>query len=66
MNKRKLYLPRGLDIPARLRPIVSETVATSAIHSGMGPAPPNSGIDQEWLAFGDLRSGPLWQRRTRR
>lgn len=31
MNKRKLYLPRGLDVPASLRPIVSETVTTSAI-----------------------------------
>src|SRR3546814_14504976 len=33
-------------------------------HSGMGPAPPNCGIDQEWLVFRDLRFGPLWQRRA--
>ena len=31
MNKRKLYLPRGLDVPASLKPIVSETVSTRAI-----------------------------------
>ena len=37
MNKRKLYLPRGLDIPASLRPIVSETVSTSAITRGWDP-----------------------------
>ncbi len=34
MNKRKLYLPRGLDVPASLRPIVSETVSTRAIARG--------------------------------
>ena len=37
MNKRKLYLPRGLDVPASLRPIVSETVSTSAITRGWDP-----------------------------
>lgn len=34
MNKRKLYLPRGLDVPASLQPIVSETVSTRAIARG--------------------------------
>ena len=34
MNKRKLYLPRGLDVPASLQPIVSETVSTRAITRG--------------------------------
>ena len=37
MNKRKLYLPRGLDVPPSLRPIVSETVSTSAITRGWDP-----------------------------
>ncbi|NML91754.1 Tn3 family transposase [Sphingobium sp. TB-6] len=37
MNKRKLYLPRGLDVPASLRPIVSETVSTGAITRGWDP-----------------------------
>jgi TnpA family transposase len=37
MNKRKLYLPRGLNIPATLRPIVSETVSLSAITQGWDP-----------------------------
>ena len=34
MSKRKLYLPRGLDVPASLKPIVSETVSTRAISRG--------------------------------
>jgi len=37
MNKRKLYLPRGLDVPASLVPIVSETVSTRAITRGWDP-----------------------------
>ncbi|RYE60053.1 MAG: Tn3 family transposase, partial [Hyphomicrobiales bacterium] len=37
MNKRKLCLPRGLDVPARLRPIVSETVPISAIAQSWEP-----------------------------
>ena len=37
MNKRKLYLPHGLDVPASLRPIVSETISTGAITRGWDP-----------------------------
>jgi TnpA family transposase len=37
MNKRKLYLPRGLDVPASLQPVVSETVSTNAITQGWDP-----------------------------
>ena len=34
LNRRKLYLPRGLDVPASLRPIVSETIPIRAITQG--------------------------------
>jgi TnpA family transposase len=34
MNKRKLWLPRGLDVPASLKAIVNETVSTRAIKNG--------------------------------
>ena len=37
MNKRRLYLPRGLDVPASLQSIVSETVSTRAITRGWDP-----------------------------
>lgn len=33
----ELYLPRGLNVPASLRPIVSETVSTGAITRGWDP-----------------------------
>jgi TnpA family transposase len=34
LNKRKPYLPRGLNVPPSLQPIVSETVSTRAIARG--------------------------------
>jgi TnpA family transposase len=34
LKKRKLYLPRGLDIPEMLRPCVAETVSRRAISRG--------------------------------
>lgn len=34
LHKRKLYLPRGIDVPVSLRSIVSETVSTRAITRG--------------------------------
>jgi TnpA family transposase len=34
MNKRKLWLPRGIDVPAGLKPIVNETVSTRSIKNG--------------------------------
>lgn len=34
LHKRKLYLPRGVDVPASLRSIVSETASTRAITRG--------------------------------
>ena len=37
LSTRKLYLPRGLDIPDSLRPIVSETVSVRAIAKGWDP-----------------------------
>jgi TnpA family transposase len=37
LKDRKLYLPRGLDIPARLRPIARETVSRRAITRGWEP-----------------------------
>jgi TnpA family transposase len=37
ISDRKLYLPRGLDVPASLRPIVREVVSTKAITRGWDP-----------------------------
>ena len=37
LKDRKLYLPRGLDIPDRLRPIARETVSRRAITRGWEP-----------------------------
>jgi TnpA family transposase len=37
LKDRKLYLPRGLDIPARLRPVARETVSRRAIARGWDP-----------------------------
>jgi TnpA family transposase len=34
LKKRKLYLPRGLDVPEMLRPCVAETVSRRAIARG--------------------------------
>jgi TnpA family transposase len=37
LGTRKLYLPRGLDVPASLQPVVRETVSTRAISKGWDP-----------------------------
>ena len=37
LSDRKLYLPRGLDVPESLRGIVRETVSTRAITKGWDP-----------------------------
>jgi hypothetical protein len=37
LKDRKLYLPRGLDIPDRLRPIAHETISRRAITRGGEP-----------------------------
>lgn len=37
LKDRKLYLPRGIDVPARLRPIARETVSRRAISRGWDP-----------------------------
>jgi Tn3 transposase DDE domain len=66
MNKRKLYLPRGLDVPAQPAANCERDRLNRCHHSGMGPASADWGIYQEWLVFGELRSGPLWQRRAGR
>ena len=61
MNKRKLYLPRGLDVPASLQPIVSSQ--RDRLHPSncprMGFAPSDCCIDQVRLVLGPLYSGPL-------
>ena len=55
LKDRKLYLPRGLNIPDRLRPIARETVSRRAITTGWDPllriaASVKSGWVSVWLA----------------
>ena len=37
LGSRKLYLPRGLKVPASLQPVVREVVSTRAISRGWDP-----------------------------
>jgi hypothetical protein len=69
LKKRKLYLPRGLDVPEALRPCVAETVSRRAIGRGWeGLLRLGASVKHGWYPatealdrFGSAAAGPVYE-----
>jgi TnpA family transposase len=66
LKDRKLYLPRGVVIPARLQPIARETVSRRAIAKEWEPLLRIAASVKTGVGLGDLRRRSLWLDQPRR
>ena len=66
LKKRRLYLPKGLEVPHVLRPIVAETVSRRADRPGLGGIASARRLGQARLGSRDRGARPLRFGRRRR